>query len=438
MTTHLSNVAPDLQNYLNAIGEPEHPVLTRLREKAGHHRMGKMAIAREQAAVLVWLAKLIRAEKYLEIGVFTGYSSTALALALPEHGRITACDINVTFTDTARQVWNEAGVAHKISLHLQPALLTLDDLIAQGEAGSYDLALIDADKPPTPQYFERCLKLVRQGGIIAIDNILLNGRVMREAAFDAPPSVKILKDFNQNLPNDTRIVPITLPVGDGLTLLLKNNEDQITAFYHLAVCVCLLCFRFTRSGGQPNRNADTGKCFRRHSLSRSHSARPFGLSGRQNRPAVERSGNVKRESQSIGAYENTPFRQDIRPKTRRPQIERALPQYRRRQRIRTYRRNRTNLYNQALKHYQNGRFSAAAALLKGADGGDGGSIAQRSMYLLLQSRARMGNCESVIEIGGRYANRFKDSPTAPEVIFKIGECQYRLQQKTLQGRLGAA
>lgn len=90
-----------------------------------------------------------------------------------------------------------------------------------------------------------------------------------------------------------------------------------------------------------------------------------------------------------------------------------------------------NLYNQALKHYKSGRFAAAAALLKGADGGDGGSIAQRSMYLLLQSRARMGNCESVIEIGGRYANRFKDSPTAPEAIFKIGECQYRLQQKDI-------
>ncbi|WP_308031792.1 tetratricopeptide repeat protein [Neisseria cinerea] len=90
-----------------------------------------------------------------------------------------------------------------------------------------------------------------------------------------------------------------------------------------------------------------------------------------------------------------------------------------------------SLYNQALKHYKNGRFAAAAALLKGADGGDGGSIAQRSMYLLLQSRARMGNCESVIEIGGRYANRFKDSPTAPEAMFKIGECQYRLQQKDI-------
>ncbi|AAF41801.1 TPA: tol-pal system YbgF family protein [Neisseria meningitidis] len=90
-----------------------------------------------------------------------------------------------------------------------------------------------------------------------------------------------------------------------------------------------------------------------------------------------------------------------------------------------------NLYNQALKHYKSGKFSAAASLLKGADGGDGGSIAQRSMYLLLQSRARMGNCESVIEIGGRYANRFKDSPTAPEAMFKIGECQYRLQQKDI-------
>lgn len=90
-----------------------------------------------------------------------------------------------------------------------------------------------------------------------------------------------------------------------------------------------------------------------------------------------------------------------------------------------------SLYNQALKHYQNGRFSAAAALLKGADGGDGGSIAQRSMYLLLQSRVRMGNCESVIEIGRRYANRFKGTPTAPEAIFKIGECQYRLQQKDI-------
>lgn len=222
MTTTTHNVAPELQNYLNQIGELEHPILAALRQRTEHHRLGKMAIAREQAALLTWLARLLNATKYLEVGVFTGYSSTAMALALPEHGRITACDINVTFTDIARETWQAAGVAHKISLHLQPALLTLDDLISNGESGCYDLALIDADKPPTPQYFERCLTLVRSGGVVAIDNVLLNGRVLHETDTVGPPSLKILQDFNRHLPNDHRIVPITLPVGDGLTLLLKK------------------------------------------------------------------------------------------------------------------------------------------------------------------------------------------------------------------------
>ncbi|ASK28212.1 class I SAM-dependent methyltransferase [Neisseria chenwenguii] len=222
MTTHTANIAPALQAYLNSIGEAEHPALEKLRRRTKSHRLGKMAIAREQSALMTWLARLIKAEKYLEIGVFTGYSSTAMALVLPEHGRITACDISVTFTDLARESWQAAGVVHKITLHLQPALLTLDDLIANGEAGSYDLALIDADKPPTPQYFERCLTLVRSGGIIAIDNILLGGRVMEDDIANAPPSLDILKTFNRSLPHDTRIVPITLPVGDGLTLLMKK------------------------------------------------------------------------------------------------------------------------------------------------------------------------------------------------------------------------
>lgn len=222
MTTHTHNIAPDLQHYLNAIGEAEYPVLTALRNRTEAHRLGKMAIAREQAAVLTWLARLLGAKNYLEIGVFTGYSSTAMALTLPEDGRITACDINITFTDIARETWQAASVAHKITLHLQPALLTLDDLIAQGEGGRYDLALIDADKPPTPHYYERCLQLVRSGGVIAIDNILLGGRVMHEAEENAPPSLRILQEFNRKLPHDTRIVPITLPVGDGLTLLLKK------------------------------------------------------------------------------------------------------------------------------------------------------------------------------------------------------------------------
>ena len=222
MTVRTSNTPAELQDYLNTIGQAEHPVLVALRERMLSHRLGNMAIAREQAALLSWLAQLIRAEKYLEIGVFTGYSSTAVALTLPNHGKVTACDINVTFTDIARETWRAAGVEHKISLYLQPALLTLDDLIAQGEAESYDLALIDADKPPTPQYFERCLKLVRKGGIIAIDNVLLNGRVLHEGDEYSPPSLKILQTFNRSLPEDERIVPITLPVGDGLTLLLKK------------------------------------------------------------------------------------------------------------------------------------------------------------------------------------------------------------------------
>ena len=222
MTVDTQNTPPGLQAYLNRIGEPEHPVLQALRGRTQNHRLGKMALAREQAALLTWLARLIRAERYLEVGVFTGYSSTAMALALPEHARITACDISVTFTDIARETWRQAGVEHKIELHLQPALLTLDGLIAQGLENTYDMALIDADKPPTPQYYERCLQLVRSGGIIAIDNVLLGGRVMEEGGLDRPQSIAVLQDFNRRLPLDGRIVPITLPVGDGLTLLLKK------------------------------------------------------------------------------------------------------------------------------------------------------------------------------------------------------------------------
>lgn len=222
MSTHTRNIDAALTDYLRRISAPEHPALAALRLRTEGHRLGKMAIAPEQAALLVWLAQLMGAQRYLEIGVFTGYSSTAMALALPEHGKITACDINVSFTDIARESWQAAGVTDKITLHLQPALLTLDELIDNGEAESYDMAFIDADKPPTPQYYERCLKLVRSGGLIAIDNILLGCRVMHPAEADSPPSLKILQDFNAALPHDTRVVPITLPVGDGLTLLLKK------------------------------------------------------------------------------------------------------------------------------------------------------------------------------------------------------------------------
>ncbi|MDO5356967.1 MAG: class I SAM-dependent methyltransferase [Conchiformibius sp.] len=222
MSIRPTEFTPELLAYLSGIGEAEHPVLADIRRETAAHRLGKMAIAPEQAAVLTWLARLIRAENYLEIGVFTGYSSTAMALALPEHGRLTCCDINISFTDIARKNWQKADIAHKIELHLQPALITLDGLLAEGRHNRYDIALIDADKPPTPHYYERCLQLVRPGGIIAIDNLLLNGRILHPVQTDSPPSHSILSAFNTALPDDSRIVPLTLPVGDGLTLLLKK------------------------------------------------------------------------------------------------------------------------------------------------------------------------------------------------------------------------
>ncbi|MDO4433574.1 MAG: O-methyltransferase [Alysiella sp.] len=222
MSTRPTVFTPELSHYLRQISEAEHPVLTQIRTQTAAHRLGKMAIAPEQAALLTWLARLINVQNYLEIGVFTGYSSTAIALALPENARLHCCDINISFTNIAQQNWQQANVAHKITLHLQPALITLDEMLANGQSNTFDMAFIDADKPPTPHYYERCLKLVRHGGIIAIDNILLGGRITETQLENTPLSHAILQKFNASLPHDPRIVPLTLPLGDGLTLLLKK------------------------------------------------------------------------------------------------------------------------------------------------------------------------------------------------------------------------
>ena len=213
---------PELRQYLAGINPAEAPLLAQLRAETARHRKGNMSIAPEQAQLMVWLARMIQARNYLEIGVFTGYSSTAMAMALPEDGHITACDINVTYTDIARRYWQEANVSHKIQLYLQPAIITLDKLITNNQNNYYDIALIDADKIPTPQYFERCLQLVRPGGIIAIDNVLLHGRVAQTANANESESVHIMRQFNAILINDTRIIPLTIPLGDGLTLIQKR------------------------------------------------------------------------------------------------------------------------------------------------------------------------------------------------------------------------
>ena len=222
MTANARPFTPELLAYLGRIATPEPPVLAEIRAQSRPHRLGKMAAAPEQTAFLALLAQMAGVKNYLEIGTFTGITSTAVALALPDDARLSCCDISVTFTDIARRNWQHAGVAHKITLHLQPALITMDELIAQGQGGSYDMVLIDADKPPTPHYFERALQLVRPGGIIAIDNLLLGGRVVQAAAEKSPESHRILQAFNARLPHDERIETLTLPLGDGLTLVRKK------------------------------------------------------------------------------------------------------------------------------------------------------------------------------------------------------------------------
>lgn len=220
MTSRTVPLDTPLHDYLMEIGVTEHPVMAELRAFTAGHRLAKMQIAPEQGQFMAWLAQLIGARRYLEIGVFTGYSALAVALAMPDDGEVVACDVSDTFTAIAREYWQKAGVAERIRLVLQPALATLEALLAEGRAGSFDLAFIDADKPAYPDYFEACLKLVRPGGVIAIDNIFLSGRVVSPRPED-PPGVHIMHAFNAGLKHDPRIRLAVLPVGDGLTLATR-------------------------------------------------------------------------------------------------------------------------------------------------------------------------------------------------------------------------
>ncbi|TDR80381.1 class I SAM-dependent methyltransferase [Paludibacterium purpuratum] len=209
-----------LTDYLHAIGVTEHPVMRELREYTAAHRLAKMQIAPEQGQFMGWLARLIGARRYLEIGVFTGYSALAVALSLPDDGEVVACDVSEEFTRVAREYWQKAGVAERIQLTLQPAARTLQELLEAGRYNDFDMAFIDADKPGTPEYFEACLQLVRPGGVILLDNIFLGGRVLAPQPND-PPGVHVMHTFNAGLAKDARIRLSVLPMGDGMTLAMK-------------------------------------------------------------------------------------------------------------------------------------------------------------------------------------------------------------------------
>jgi caffeoyl-CoA O-methyltransferase len=193
-------------------------VLARLREENVRERSGSMQVAPEEGALLALLVRLLRARRVLEVGTYTGYSSTAMALALPADGRLVCCDVSREWTDIARAAWAEAGVADRIELNLAPALETLDRLVADGGEGTFDLAFIDADKPGYDGYYERALRLVRPGGVIAIDNVLWGGRVADPSVQDA--STSAIRALNDKIAADERVDPVLTTVGDGLTLAL--------------------------------------------------------------------------------------------------------------------------------------------------------------------------------------------------------------------------
>ncbi|GAB3541498.1 class I SAM-dependent methyltransferase [Noviherbaspirillum agri] len=209
-----------LYQYLLDVSLREHPVLQELRAATRDHPLARMQIAPEQGQFMAMLARLVGARHALEIGVFTGYSTLAVALALPEDGTIIGCDISREYTDIARQYWRKAGVEQKIDLRIAPALDTLDMLIARGRGGEFDLAFIDADKTGYDVYYERCLTLLRDGGLVVVDNVLWNGRVTLPAEDEDTAAIQA---FNRKLLNDARIDLSLLPVGDGLTLARKRK-----------------------------------------------------------------------------------------------------------------------------------------------------------------------------------------------------------------------
>lgn len=209
-----------LYNYLLSASLRETEILRQLREETANHPSARMQIAPEQGQFIALLVQLLGATKTLEVGVFTGYSSLCVALALPPDGKIVACDVSEEYTSVARQYWQKAGVADKIDLRLAPALETLDRLLEDGQAETFDFAFIDADKRNNEAYYERSLQLLRPGGLIAIDNVLWSGRVADPQ--DQDKSTLAIRTLNEKLHHDQRVTISLIPIADGLTLALKR------------------------------------------------------------------------------------------------------------------------------------------------------------------------------------------------------------------------
>jgi predicted O-methyltransferase YrrM len=220
MSKQTLGLEQNLYDYLLSVSLREPTILTQLRQETAQMPRSIMQISPEQGQFMALLIKLIGAKKTLEVGVFTGYSSLVVALALPADGKIVACDVSEEYTSVARRYWQKAGVADKIDLHIAPALETLDKLLTAGEAGTFDFAFIDADKGNYENYYERCLELIRPGGLIAIDNVLWSGKVAETEIQDNQTNK--IRALNRKLHQDSRITLSLVPIADGLTLAMKN------------------------------------------------------------------------------------------------------------------------------------------------------------------------------------------------------------------------
>jgi predicted O-methyltransferase YrrM len=210
----------ELYAYLRSVSVREPALLKKLREETAALPMATMQVPPEHGQFLALLVQLMGARRTLEIGVFTGYSSLAVALALPGDGTILACDVSEEYTSVARRYWKEAGVDHMIDLRLRPALETLKELLAEGRQGRFDFAFIDADKSNYEGYYECALELIRPGGLIAIDNVLWHGQVIDPNDNDA--DTVAIRTLNKKLLGDSRISLSMVPISDGVTLCWKR------------------------------------------------------------------------------------------------------------------------------------------------------------------------------------------------------------------------
>jgi predicted O-methyltransferase YrrM len=220
MSRDTINLTDELTAYIRRVGIHEDADLAALREETAHHPSAIMQIAPEQGAFMALLVRMLGARKSLEVGVFTGYSAMVVAKAMGPEGRVLALDVSEEFTAVARRHWAKAGVADRIELRLRPAIESLKELVAAGETETFDFAFIDADKPNYDAYYEYALKLVRRGGLIAIDNVLWEGKVIDSS--DKTAHTVAIRTLNEKVHGDKRVDGVLVPIGDGLTLALKR------------------------------------------------------------------------------------------------------------------------------------------------------------------------------------------------------------------------